>query len=122
MFNGGFLAFLWTILWFYLLFMVLWMFIQVFADIFRRDDLSGGAKALWIILLFILPFLGILVYVIVRPKNTPQDQRLIAEAQATQARLQGGSAADDIAKAKELLDKGAITEAEFQNLKAKALA
>lgn len=122
MFNGGLLEFFWYMLLFYIWFMVIWMFIQVFADIFRRENLSGWGKAGWIALLFIVPFLGILIYMIARPKNTEQDQRLMAEAQATQARLVGGSAVDDIAKAQELLDKGAITQAEFDTIKAKALA
>ena len=113
---------LWGMLVFYLWFMVIWMFIQVFADIFRRENLSGWGKAGWIFLIFVVPFLGILIYMIVRPKNTEQDKRMMAEAQATQARLQGGSAADDIAKAKALLDQGAITQAEFDSIKAKALA
>ena len=116
------LEFFWWMFMFYLVFLVIWMFIQVFADIFRRDNLSGWAKAAWIILIFILPFLGILVYVIVRPKNTEQDKRLMAEAQAQQARLEGGSALDDIDKAQALLDKNAITQAEFESIKAKALA
>lgn len=102
--------------------MVIMMFIQVFADIFRRENLSGWGKAGWIFLIFVMPFLGILVYMIARPKNTEQDQRLMSEAMATQARLSGGSAVDDIAKAQDLLDKGAITQAEFDALKAKALA
>jgi len=114
--------FFWYMLIFYLWFMVIMMFVQVFMDIFRRENLSGWGKAGWIILLFILPFLGILIYVIVRPKNTEQDQRMMAQAQAAQGRLQGGSAVDDIAKAQELLDKGAITQAEFDAIKAKALA
>ncbi len=122
MFNGGLLEFFWYMLLFYIWFMVIWMFIQVFADIFRRENLSGWGKAGWIALLFIVPFLGILIYMIARPKNTEQDQRMMAEAQATQARLVGGSAVDDIAKAQELLDKGAITQAEFDTIKAKALA
>ena len=116
------LEFIWWMLMFYLFFMVIWMFISVFADIFRRENLTGWGKAGWIILLFILPFLGILIYVIVRPKNTEQDQRMMAEMQAQQARLQGGSSADDIAKAHDLLVKGAITQAEFDAIKAKALA
>jgi Phospholipase_D-nuclease N-terminal len=107
---------------FYLFFMVIWMFISVFADIFRRDNLTGWGKAGWILLIFVLPFLGILIYVIVRPKNTEQDQRMMAEMQAQQARVQGGSAADDIAKAHSLLEKGAITQQEFDVIKAKALA
>ena len=124
MFQSGnpVLEFFWYMLMFYLFFMVIWMFIQVFADIFRRDNLSGWGKAGWIFLIFVVPFIGILIYMIVRPKNTEQDQRLMAEAQATQARLQGGSALDDIAKAQELLDKNSITQAEFDELKAKALA
>jgi len=115
------LEFIWWMLMFYLFFMVIWMFISVFADIFRRENLSGWGKAFWILFIFVLPFLGILVYVIARPKNTEQDQRMMAEMQAQQSRMQGGSAADDIAKAKDLLDKGAITQAEFDAIKAKAL-
>jgi hypothetical protein len=117
-----FLDFLWYMLLIYLFMMVIWMFISIFADIFHRENLTGWGKAGWIILIFILPFLGILIYVIVRPKNTPQDQRDREAAMAAQARIQGGSAVDDIAKAQELLDKGSITQAEFDNLKAKALS
>jgi len=116
------LEFFWWMLMFYLFFMVIYMFIAIFADIFRRENLSGWGKAGWIFLIFVLPFLGILIYVIVRPKNTEQDQRMMAEAQAQQARLAGGSSVDDIAKAKELLDKGAISQAEFDAIKSKALA
>lgn len=122
MFDGGLLTFFWYMLVFYFYFMVIWMFIQVFADIFRRENLTGMGKAGWLLLLIVLPFLGILIYMIVRPKNTEQDQRLLAEAQAVQSRLVGGSAVDDIAKAQELLGKGAITQAEFDTIKAKALA
>ncbi len=116
------LEFFWWMLMFYLFFMVIMLFVQIFGDIFRRENLSGWGKAGWIILLFVFPFLGAIIYMIARPKNTEQDQRLMAEAQATQARLQGGSALDDIAKAQALLDKNAITQAEFEAIKAKALA
>ena len=116
------LEFFWWMLMFYLIFAVIWMFIRVFSDIFTRENLSGWGKAGWIILLFIIPFLGIIIYMIARPKNTEQDQRMMADAQATQARLQGGSALDDITKAQALLDKNAITQAEFEAIKAKALA
>ena len=122
MFNGNFMDFVWTMFIFYIWFMVIWMFIQVFADIFRRENLSGWGKAGWIFLLFIFPFIGILIYMGVRPKNTEQDKRMMAEAQAMQSRVVGGSAVDDIAKAQGLLDKGSITQAEFDAIKAKALA
>jgi len=122
MFNGGLLQFFWYMLMFYLFFMVIWMFIQVFADIFRRENLSGWGKAGWIFLLFVFPFLGVIIYMIARPKNTEQDQRMMAEARAMQSRVVGGSAVDDIAKAQALLDKGSITPEEFASIKAKALA
>ena len=116
------LEFFWWMFMFYLVFIVIWMFIRVFADIFHRDNLSGWGKAGWIILIFIVPFIGILIYVIARPKNTEQDQPDMAAMQAQQARLSGGSSVDDIAKAQALLDKGSITQAEFDAIKAKALA
>jgi hypothetical protein len=116
------LEFFWWMFMFYLVFIVIWMFIRVFADIFHRDNLSGWGKAGWILLIFIIPFLGILIYVIARPKNTAQDQADMAAMQAQQARLSGGSSVDDIAKAQALLDKGSITQAEFDAIKAKALA
>jgi hypothetical protein len=120
--SNPLLEFFWYMLVFYFWFMIIWMFIQVFADVFRRENLTGWGKAGWLFLIFIFPFLGILIYMIVRPKNTEQDQRMMAQAQATQARLVGGSAVDDIGKAQELLDKGAITQEEFNSIKAKALA
>jgi Phospholipase_D-nuclease N-terminal len=63
----GFGDFLWTMFAFFFWFMLIWMFIACFADIFRRKDLSGGAKAGWILLIFILPLFGILIYLIARP-------------------------------------------------------
>jgi len=114
--------FLWALVYFYFMFLFIWMFIALFADIFRRENLSGLGKAGWILLLVVVPFLGMLIYVIARPKNTEQDQRIMAQTQASHERLVGGSAVDDIAKAQELLDKGAISQAEFDSIKAKALA
>jgi uncharacterized membrane protein len=98
------------------------MMVRVFSDIFTRENLSGWGKAGWIILIFVFPFIGLLIYIIARPKNTEQDKRRMEQAQAVQSRLVGGSSADDIAKAKDLLDRGAITQDEFNALKAKALA
>ncbi len=120
--SNPILEFFWYMFIFYLFFMVIWMFISVFADIFHREDLSGWGKTGWIFLIFILPFIGILAYMIARPKMTEQDKRELEQMQAAQARMQGGSAADDIAKAHDLLEKGAITQAEFDAIKAKALA
>jgi hypothetical protein len=122
MFNSNFANFLWSMFVIYMIFIVIMMFVRIFADIFSRENLSGWGKAGWIFLLFVFPFVGILIYVIARPKNTDQDKRMAAQAQAVQSRLVGGSSVDDIAKAQDLLDKGAITKEEFAALKAKALA
>jgi heme/copper-type cytochrome/quinol oxidase subunit 2 len=112
----------WTMLIFS--FMVLWIFvvISVFLDNFRRNDHGGWAKGLWTLFIIFLPVLGVLSYTIARPRETEQDRELRAQALAVQNRFAGASSAEDIAKAKELLDSGAISQAEFEKLKARALA
>ena len=120
--SNPILSFFWYMLMIWIFVMVLWMFIAVFSDIFHRENLSGWGKAGWILLIFIVPFLGVLIYIIARPKNTEQDQREASQMMAAQQRVQGGSSIDDIAKAQALLEKGAITQAEFDALKAKALS
>jgi hypothetical protein len=112
----------WAMVVFFLWFMVIWMFIAVFADIFHRNDLSGWGKAGWILLIFIVPFLGILIYMIARPKMTEQDKAEMAELQAQQQRAAGYSAADEIAKLDALKAQGSITDAEYQDLKTRAIA
>jgi hypothetical protein len=111
----------WDVIWFMIIIffwtLVLWMFIGVFADIFRRTDLSGWAKAGWIFLIVILPLLGILFYMIFRPAVTPSDVQMMEQAK----RSAGVTSSDEIAKAHQLLQSGAITQAEFDQIKAKAL-
>ncbi|MCH7699877.1 MAG: hypothetical protein IH865_13150 [Chloroflexi bacterium] len=107
-----------VIVWFWA--MVIWMFISVFADIFRRRDLSGIAKAFWIFLIFILPLIGILIYFIARPADATAEQD--AELVASARRAAGYSASAEIEKAQQLLAAGTITQAEFDDLKARALA
>ncbi len=106
---------------FFFWFMFIWIFIALFGDIFRRDDLSGGAKAGWIFLLVILPFLGALIYMIVRPKVTASDIEQITRAEAAYTAAAKVTPADQIAKLQELRAAGAITEEEFQALKQKAI-
>jgi energy-coupling factor transporter transmembrane protein EcfT len=112
---------LWSMLIFFFWFMAIWIFITIFADIFRRNDLSGGAKAGWIILLFILPLIGALIYLIARPKMTEQDKEMMQQAQEAQRRIEGYSSADEIAKLAKLRDEGKITAEEYEDLKAKAM-
>ena len=112
---------IWTMAIFFFWMIYIWMFITIFADIFRRNDIGGGKKAMWIIFVIFLPLLGILIYMISRPKMTEQDKQLMEQAEAKQKRAAGYSAAEEIAKAQALKDSGAITDAEFQELKRKAL-
>src|SRR5262249_1354819 len=100
----------------------------VFADIFRRDDISGWIKALWIIFVIILPYLGVLIYLIAEHKGMAE--RSMKQAQQQKAEFDnyvqsvagsGGGAATQIANAQSLLDKGTLTQEEFDKLKAKAL-
>jgi hypothetical protein len=112
---------LWTMLIFFFWMMAIWVFISLFADIFRRNDISGFAKAGWIFLLFVLPFLGALIYIIARPKMTEQDKERIEKMQAAQRRVEGYSAADEIDKLTKLRDSGAITAEEFEEMKRQAM-
>ena len=111
---------LWAMVVFFFWFMLIWIFIGVFADLFRRNDLSGWAKAGWLLLIFILPFIGILIYLIARPKMTAQDKEMLEQAQEAQRRIEGYSPADEIAKLAALRDKGEISADEYNDLKRKA--
>ncbi len=113
---------IWTMCVFFFWMIYIWMFITVFADIFRRNDMGGGKKAMWIIFVIFLPLLGILIYMIARPKHLAQDAQRIEKAQAAQQPGAVYSEADEIAKAQALLNSGAITQAEFDEMKRKALA
>jgi len=117
--NSG--SVLWAMIEFFFIFMLIWMFIAVFADIFRRNDLSGGAKALWILFIFVLPLLGILIYMIGRPKMTEQDKEMMMQAQEAQRRVQGYSPADEVAKLAKLRDEGKITAEEYEEQKKRAM-
>jgi Short C-terminal domain/Phospholipase_D-nuclease N-terminal len=125
-----FLNILWTMIIFFCWVAWIWLLIICFSDIFRRD-LSGWGKAAWVVFLIVLPFLGVLIYLIAEGKQ--MTERRVQDVQVQQAQFNdyvrtvaadGGSAgtAGEIAKAKELLDSGAITQQEFDQLKAKALA
>jgi len=112
---------LWAMLVFFFWFMAIWIFISVFADIFHRRDLSGWGKAGWVLLIFIVPFLGALIYLIARPKMTAQDREDMERMQEAQRRLSGYSPADEIAKLAALRDQGKISAEEYEDLKRKAL-
>jgi predicted membrane channel-forming protein YqfA (hemolysin III family) len=100
---------------------VVWMFISVFADILRRN-MSGWAKAGWIILIVLLPFLGILLYVIARPAEVARDGRVLARHQAVDNGARSTNPADEIVKAAQLHEEGKITDDEYVYLKQQALS
>ena len=119
--------FLWTLVIIFFMVIYFMLLFMVLIDLFRDHELSGWFKALWIIALFILPYITILIYVIARGKGMAARQQASAQAnqQAQQAYIQtmaGTNAADQISSAKALLDAGTITQAEFDSLKAKALS
>jgi type VI protein secretion system component VasK len=113
-----FVFFLW-ILWFFLLF-------KIIVDIFRRHDVGGGKKVVWLIFILFVPFLGAFAYIIANGDDMAK--RDMERAQAQQAQFNdyvqtvAGGPAQEIDKAKQLLDSGAISQAEFDSIKAKALA
>lgn len=119
---------IWTMLVFFGWVIWFWLLITVFSDLFRRHDISGWGKAGWCAFVIVLPFLGVFVYLIAQGKHMAE--RKAADVQASQAafdqyvRDAAGSSgpSDQIARAKELLDSGAIDATEFEQLKRKALA
>ena len=123
-----FLDILWTIIIFFTWVVWIWIMIVILTDVFRRRDISGWVKALWVVFLIILPFLGALIYLIAQHDGMAQRQAEAAKGQKEQmddyvrSVAGSGGAAAEIDKAKQLLDSGAITQTEFDALKAKALA
>ncbi len=117
---------LWSMVWFFMFFVFIWLLITVFMDVFRSHDLSGWAKAAWIIFVFVIPFIGILVYLIVRGHKMSEHAMEAAKAQddAARAYIQqatgtSSSAAQELTHLAELKDKGVIDDGEFQKMKAK---
>ena len=124
------LDFFLTMLYFFLFVIWIWLLIMVFMDIFRSHDMGGGAKALWVIFVIVLPFLGVFVYLIAR--GGKMHERQAAEAAQQQqafdqyvketAGTSGASSADQLSKLADLKTQGVITDAEFDAQKAKILA
>ena len=123
-----FLDVFWTILVFFLWVAWFMLLFRVVGDIFRRRDIGGGAKTLWLIFVIVLPFLGVFIYLI--SQNDGIVERQLEQAQAQRAQMDeyvrsvggSGGAAAEIEKAKALLDSGAISQSEYDTLKSKALA
>ena len=127
--TGGFWDFLLWLFWVFVFFAYLMVLFSIIGDLFRDSELNGWVKAIWIIFLIFVPFLTALVYLIARgngmTKRSIAQATEMRKAQDEYIRATAGSSgggADDIAKAKALLDAGTITQPEFEALKAKALA
>jgi hypothetical protein len=123
-----FLDVLWTMLVFFAWVAWFWLLISVASDVFRRRDIGGGKKAVWLVFMIFLPFVGVLSYLVANHEGIAQ--RNLERARAEKAQLDdyvrsvsgGNGATAEIAKAKELLDSGAISQPEYEAIKAKALA
>ena len=125
--NYNFTSFLWDVLVIFAFVIWFWLLIVVFGDVFRRRDISGWGKAAWIILVIILPYFGVFIYLIAehdgmaeRSTQQLQAQQAVADQYIRSVSGSGGPASE-IETAKNLLDSGAITQAEYDSLKAKAL-
>ena len=121
-----FLDILWTMVIFFSWVIWIWIVIAVLTDVFRRHDIGGWTKALWTVFVIVLPFLGVLIYLIaqhdgMRDRNEKQMKQQQAAMDDYVKQTAGGGSATEIAKAKELLDSGAITQAEYDTIKSKAL-
>jgi hypothetical protein len=118
----------WSMLYFFIFFIWIMLLFRVFSDIFRSHDMGGFAKTLWFLFVILVPFLGVFVYVIVRGKS--MGERDMAQAQAqneafksyVQQTASSGGTADELAKLADLMNTGAITQAEYDAAKAKVLA
>ena len=116
----------WSMLWFFLFFIWIYILIVVFSDIFRSHDLSGWAKALWVIFVIIVPYLGVFVYLIARGHKMAEHAAEAAAAQDAAARqyiqqVTSTSSAEELEKLARLREQGVIDEAEYQSLKTKTL-
>ncbi len=123
------LSIFWTMLEFFFFVLWIWLLIYIFMDIFRSHDIGGFAKALWVLFVIILPFLGVLVYLIARGGSMHERAAKQAESQqkafddyVKQTAGSGGSSADQLAKLADLKEKGVLTDAEFEAQKAKILS
>jgi ABC-type multidrug transport system fused ATPase/permease subunit len=122
------LSFIWMMFMFFVFILWIWLLIAVFMDIFRSSDLSGGVKALWVFFIIILPFLGVLVYLIARGGKMHERaaEQAVQQQKAFDSYVKqaagSGNTADDLAKLADLKQKGVINEAEFEAQKAKILA
>ena len=122
-----FMDVLWSMIIFFFWVIWIWIVITVLMDVFRRHDIGGWAKAAWVIFVVVLPWLGVLIYLIV--EHDGMRDRSMKQVQAQQREFDeyvrdaaGGGSAAEIAQAKQLLDSGTITQDEFERIKAKALA
>jgi ABC-type multidrug transport system fused ATPase/permease subunit len=119
-----------TMLYFFLFIIWIWLLIMVFVDIFRSHDLGGGAKALWVIFVIILPFLGVFVYLLARgskmheraAQEAAQQQKAFDQYVRQTAGASADTTADQLAKLADLKSQGVLSDAEFEAQKAKILA
>ncbi|MBM3674775.1 MAG: SHOCT domain-containing protein [Actinobacteria bacterium] len=119
---------LWTMIWFFSFFILIWLLIMVFSDIFRSHDLNGWVKAVWVIFVILLPFIGVFVYLIARghkmsehAMEAAKEQDAASRAYIREAVGTAASPADELGRLADLKAKGVIDDAEFERLKAKVV-
>jgi len=122
MFDGDLVQFFFSmmVIFFWITAFMIWF--QCFMDLFRRDDLGGGMKAIWVVVLVILPWLGAIIYLVSRPKVTASDVQALVRTEAAVGAASKVSTADELAKLADLKEKGVVNDAQYEALKAKLLA
>lgn len=118
----------WAMLWFFLFLAWIWLLVSVVTDVFRSDDLSGWAKALWTVFIIVLPLLGVLVYLISRGDDMAERANLVFQQRDAATRdyirdaAGGPSTADELTKLAALRDRGVLSDEEFERQKAALLS
>ena len=122
MFNGNLFDFFigMAIIFFWITAIMIWF--RCITDLFARDDLGGGMKAVWIVVLILIPWFGALIYLIARPKVTASDVQGMVRAEAAMKAASGVSTADELQKLADLKTAGVITDVQYEALKAKLIA
>jgi len=117
-----FADFMLSVLWIFMFVILIWLLVTVFTDLFRRHDIHGGMKVLWVLGILIFPYLGVFIYIITQSRGMAERNQKAMEQQKQQFRQMMATPADELDKLSKMHDAGKLTDEEFASLKGKVLA
>ena len=117
-----FADFMLSVLWIFMFVILIWLLVTVFTDLFRRHDIHGGMKVLWVLGIVIFPYLGVFIYIITQSRGMAERNQKAMEQQKQQFRQMMATPADELDKLSKMHDAGKLTDEEFASLKGKVLA